>query len=70
MPKKKKVFCSRCRFLVGKGAEEYFCNHADNSKLADDSWFSPDTVGVKHPSDINKKNNCKWYRAKHGNARE
>lgn len=58
---KEKVYCSECVFMGGKNTIQ--CKHPDNQKEVDD-WFGKRAENKSFANEINRKNNCKWFKAK------
>lgn len=40
--------------------ESVACHYIDNIGIVDD-WYSNEKYNIKHPSEINKNNDCKWF---------
>ena len=64
-----KVFCEDCEYLVkpGPGEHTYRCCHADNIEREESiTWLSKKVKVTKSytraPKEINKNNDCKWYK--------
>jgi len=62
-----KVYCNRCKFLVS----DHLGNNCDakeniNVIVKEDNWLDKitETIYLKHPSEINENNDCKWYQNK------
>lgn len=64
------IFCEDCNHLDtwNDSITEHTCHHPKNmAKNTGLRWLlkKPQVCTViRHPSDINKKNNCKWFTAK------
>ena len=65
----KKVYCSHCVHFLD-GGDWNWCNHPNNMERVLDhkeSYLSPATYkdqNIKEPSELNKHNNCPWFRKK------
>ena len=66
-----KVYCMDCEYFTTPSdrafdmASEAYCICKNNiSRKKHDSWLQPwaSEDYIKHPSVINDKNNCKWYK--------
>ncbi len=55
------IFCNRCKHFYSKRIDK--CLHPDNQKQHT-SWRNKYATSVKHPSKLNKNNNCKWFERK------
>lgn len=63
---KPRVFCSECKYFSSFGYSVddcSFCNHPHNM-YKDYNWREKYELSDKRPSEINRKNNCKWYERK------
>lgn len=65
------VFCSKCKYIfryeIGKVFISYNCKHPNNIKvIKEKNWFHKYTYEVedRFPEDINKNNDCKWFKDK------
>ena len=61
----KKVYCSECQYFetetgYGYAGEITWCSHPDNKF---DTYRYPKYI-TKHPSELNKNNDCKWFKVK------
>ena len=54
-----KVFCKKCTHLsIGDGC---VCTHEQNKQYVYD-WFSEKYIFVKEPKELNKNNDCPWFK--------
>ena len=63
-----KVYCRKCCYFLDDDASDLnWCNHPNNIEIVlnqGESYLSPATYkdqNIKHPSEINKHNNCSWF---------
>lgn len=62
-----RVYCKDCRYLE-QNDTRFRCLHPNNlttEKIKSGDWYSgPDysKVSKKHPSEINKHNDCEWFK--------
>lgn len=58
-----KVYCKDCKYLIEWSIAllDKSCNNSNNIK---DNFYQPKYTMSLHPSEINKNNDCKWYKAK------
>ena len=63
---KEKVYCNECYYLESYrppfGNYSYTCLYSENIKRKN-NWLGEE-ASVKKPKDINKNNNCKWFKNK------
>ena len=60
-----KVYCINCEYLSGDEAAIWLCDYPENIEYQD-CWFKRIKNNKREPNRINKDNNCKWYKDKHG----
>jgi hypothetical protein len=58
---KKEIFCYSCRFLK----HNRDCVYKDNFKKATNYWYEKTYISIKTPCEINKNNDCEWFKNKY-----
>jgi hypothetical protein len=58
-----KVYCNECKHLH-YCLDTFYCYHPDNYTKKGNWKDKNALVGAKEPSEINKYNNCKWFKKK------
>ena len=62
------VYCNECIYLHKENNYKSFieltCRHSDNTKV-EKSFLKEERTYIKHPSKLNKNNDCKWYGSKY-----
>lgn len=60
--KKTKVYCKDCKYFIRDEGYKV-CDHKKNVDKIDD-WYSSHEIRKRRPKEINKRNNCKWFKNK------
>lgn len=61
-----KVYCDNCEHLYQEPTKVFYECHNKKNEIVKDNWFNKQRYREKKPSELNKNNDCKWYKESEG----